>query len=283
MSAVPTNNTVTTSPDETIHSSSSSTHHQPAQNTVLPTLLDDSFSDVLMDFDFESLNPGVDALHAPPAQVPDQPVNGGPQSHIPPENPPAATFRTFPQPTIPPAILPDIPNPLTFSTFDGAYLPYPFAYPNRAPVPFLASPSAATFHPGYRASLSNATDFSIPMAALAPSWSVTGMNPEPERAPVSGQWMGVPMGMPPVARGNANPASTVTAGGSGAGASGTPAVARAGGAWAPVSHCSCCHRVNPLVRVDDTIEWVRPGVMKMVVWFNWISNAGAEAQESWGP
>lgn len=51
----------------------------------------------------------------------------------------------------------------------------------------------------------------------------------------------------------------------------------------PVSRCSCCKRFQPLVRVDDAIEWVRPDVMKMTLWFNWSSNADAEAQESWEP
>jgi hypothetical protein len=51
----------------------------------------------------------------------------------------------------------------------------------------------------------------------------------------------------------------------------------------PVSRCSCCKRFQPLVRVDDDIKWVRPDVMKMTLWFNWSSNADAEAQESWEP
>jgi len=49
----------------------------------------------------------------------------------------------------------------------------------------------------------------------------------------------------------------------------------------PVPRCSC-YRHQPLVRVDDTIEWVRPGVMKMVVHFNFSWNAEAEAHSSWG-
>ena len=51
----------------------------------------------------------------------------------------------------------------------------------------------------------------------------------------------------------------------------------------PVSRCTCCKRVHPLVRLDDTIEWVRPDVMKMVLYFNWSQNADAEAHESWEP
>jgi len=295
MSTVPTNST--TSPDKTTHSSSASTHRQPElQNTIVPTLLDDLLSDVPMDFDFERLNPGVDALLAPPPQVPHL-VNGGPQHqhHMAPETPPTPIFHVLPQPPIPLAILPAIVHPLTFGTFDNLYPSYPFPYPNTVPIPFLTSSSAAVFDPGDRAPLSNTANPSIPMASLAaqpmapapgPSSSATQWNSGPERDPVSGLQMGVPAAMPTVASGNANATATVTAGSAGAANSGTAAGATAfaggGDARAPVSRCSCCHRVNPLIRVDDTIEWVRPGVMKMVVWFNWTSNAEAEArEESW--
>jgi hypothetical protein len=60
-----------------------------------------------------------------------------------------------------------------------------------------------------------------------------------------------------------------------------PAPARAEPPQVPVSRCTCCKRVHPVVRVDDTIEWVRPDMMKMVLYFNWSSNAEAEAHESW--
>jgi hypothetical protein len=64
-----------------------------------------------------------------------------------------------------------------------------------------------------------------------------------------------------------------------------PAPPRAEPPQVPVSRCTgtCCKRVNPLVRVDDAIEWVRPDVLKMVLYFNWSSNAEAEAHESWEP
>lgn len=48
----------------------------------------------------------------------------------------------------------------------------------------------------------------------------------------------------------------------------------------PVPRCSC-YRHQPLVRVDDTIEWARPGGMKMVVHFNFSWDAEAEAHSSW--
>ena len=50
----------------------------------------------------------------------------------------------------------------------------------------------------------------------------------------------------------------------------------------PIPRCSCRGR-QPLVRVDDSIEWVRPDVMKMVLHFNFSWNAEAEAHSSWEP
>jgi hypothetical protein len=41
-------------------------------------------------------------------------------------------------------------------------------------------------------------------------------------------------------------------------------------------------RELPLVRVKEEVEWVRPDVMKMTLWFNWSPTAEAEAHEAWG-
>ena len=49
----------------------------------------------------------------------------------------------------------------------------------------------------------------------------------------------------------------------------------------PAPFCRCHLRAHPLVRVDDMIEWVRPDLMRMSVWFNWSLDADAEAHESW--
>jgi hypothetical protein len=38
----------------------------------------------------------------------------------------------------------------------------------------------------------------------------------------------------------------------------------------------------PFVRIEDRIEWVSRDVMKMTLWFNWSSDAEAEAHEAWG-
>jgi len=62
----------------------------------------------------------------------------------------------------------------------------------------------------------------------------------------------------------------------------TTAFVRAEPRQVPVPRCSC-YRRQPLVRVDDTIEWVRPDVMKMVLYFNFSWNAEAKAHSSWEP
>ena len=57
--------------------------------------------------------------------------------------------------------------------------------------------------------------------------------------------------------------------------------AYAGPRQAPVFHCACVQHGHPLVRVHDIVEWVRPDVMKMSVYFNFSPNAAAEAHSSW--
>jgi hypothetical protein len=105
-------------------------------------------------------------------------------------------------------------------------------------------------------------------SGLASSSSLTWMTPIiPTSNPVIRPWDADTASMGPATI----PALTSTA------------PARAEPSQVPVSRCTCCKRVNPLVRVDDTIEWVRPDVMKMVLYFNWSSNAEAEAHEPWEP
>ncbi|KAI0269917.1 hypothetical protein BC834DRAFT_841644 [Gloeopeniophorella convolvens] len=53
---------------------------------------------------------------------------------------------------------------------------------------------------------------------------------------------------------------------------------------APPSHFSPSIHVpqgRPLVRVEDTIEWVRPGVLRMTVYFNWSPDAEIGARGPW--
>ena len=66
-------------------------------------------------------------------------------------------------------------------------------------------------------------------------------------------------------------------------AAASTASVRAESRQVPASRCACCRRVHPLVRVNDAVEWVRPDVMRMVLYFNWSQNAEAEAHESWEP
>ena len=55
-----------------------------------------------------------------------------------------------------------------------------------------------------------------------------------------------------------------------------------GPSQAPIFHCACVRQHgHPLVRVHDTVEWVRPDVMRMVVYFNFSPNAAIEAHSSW--
>lgn len=57
--------------------------------------------------------------------------------------------------------------------------------------------------------------------------------------------------------------------------------ANAGSRQAPAFHCACVQHGHPLVRVHDTVEWVRPDVMKMTVYFNFSPNAADEAHSCW--
>ncbi|KAI9465041.1 hypothetical protein BJY52DRAFT_1184080 [Lactarius psammicola] len=46
----------------------------------------------------------------------------------------------------------------------------------------------------------------------------------------------------------------------------------------PTPFCRCNLRAYPFVRVDS-FEWVRPDVMKMIVWYNWSLDAEAEVRQ----
>ena len=172
------------------------------------------------------------------------------------------SFGSFPGPVIHPAVI-------SQSPFDGTYsLPNPSMW---------AGPSYALYGGGDQAALAGGQH----MAAAVPSMS--GTMP---------MMMTAPAAAPPF------PSSmhvTAPASGSPAGAR-VPIVrpwdmdaATAAGTFArtaprPVpTFCRCNRRPHPFVRVDDTIEWVRPDLMKMVVYFNWSLDAEAEAHEPWGP
>ena len=178
--------------------------------------------------------------------------------------PQSADFGGFPHSnTHPPAIAPQ----LAVDVFDGRSDPITH--------PWASCPSSsrsAAFDSGEQLSLSGIQN--IPMMpvmapALAPSSSLTWMtsvSPTPE--PLVRPWDASATLMNPAASASASTSMRAE-----------PREPRRG----PVSRCSCCNRFQPLVRVDDAIEWVRPDVMKMTLWFNWSPNADAEAQESWEP
>ena len=178
--------------------------------------------------------------------------------------PQSADFGGFPHSnTHPPAIAPQ----LAVDVLDGRS--DPITHP-RASCP--SSSRSAAFDSGEQLSLSGIQN--IPMIpvmapALAPSSSLTWMtsvSPTPE--PLVRPWDASATLMNPAASASASTSMRAE-----------PREPRRG----PVSRCSCCNRFQPLVRVDDAIEWVRPDVMKMTLWFNWSPNADAEAQESWEP
>ena len=150
---------------------------------------------------------------------------------------------------------------LTIGVFDGTFDP-------------ITQPSTSRPSGQSPALFDNMTSGLVPGMAptLASSASLNWLTPTPKLA---------------VRPWDANTASMGTAAFAAAAAATTTGTAapsvRAEPRQVPVSRCTCCKRVHPLVRVNDTIEWVRPDVMKMVLYFNWSQNADAEAHEPWEP
>lgn len=196
--------------------------------------------------------------------------------------PPTASFNAHQQHNIHPAVAPQS----TFDRPDGSYALFSRA---SVPLPGPASSSSAVFDSGAQTS----QIFSIPTTSgLAPtptsSSSLTWL--DPLVAPVVPGWSSTsipnpianPWGadvIPTCYRAEAATATATAA----AAAPATPSSTRAEPRQAPVSRCSCCKRVHPFVRIDKTIEWIRPDLMKMVIYFNWSSNAEAEGPISWEP
>jgi hypothetical protein len=148
-------------------------------------------------------------------------------------------------------------SPPTIDVSDGTS--YPITHPS------ASRPSGSSFAAGIGNILNPMSGLT---PALAPSSPLTWMNSmTPTRKPLMRTWETSAASMGP---------ATVAAGAS-------TAFVRAEQRQVPISRCSCCKRANPLVRVDDAIEWVRPDVMKMVLYFNFSLNAEAEAHESWEP
>ncbi|KAH9980002.1 hypothetical protein BGW80DRAFT_1272218 [Lactifluus volemus] len=167
-----------------------------------------------------------------------------------------------PPPIIHPTVAPQF-------TSDGTYplLTHPSAS-------FPTGSSSALFGSGEKAAVSGISQVPMPSGpALAASAFASSL--ARPMVPVSGPSICAPTSPSIVLPWNAD-ATTASAAGAGASA---PRVQRR----APIDRCRCCRRAHPFVRIYDTIEWVRPDVMKMIVYFNWSLNAEQEAPESWEP
>lgn len=193
--------------------------------------------------------------------------SGVPQCHVANMLVPRATqLNTLPQSSTHAALAPQP----TVDVFDNTS--HAIAHPS-ASYPSGSGPAA--FENGeQQLSFSGIQNTPIPMTSgpvpsgLASSSSLTWMTPIiPPSNPVIRPWDAGTASMGPATI----PALTST----------TPA--RTEPSQVPVSRCACRKRVRPFVRINDTIEWVRPDVMKMVLYFNYSSNAEAEAHGRWEP
>jgi len=206
-------------------------------------------------------SPPTGLQHVPRSQVIGEPQRIG-RSPRGPQQP--SSSRSFPEPFNHPAVVPQSP-------FDGTYSfqTHPSKHPSAWPSP------GSTFYGGGGGCEQAAPAVAIPsmsgtvpMALMAPAAApFSSSSTHHVTAPTSG----LPAGarMPVVRPWNAAP---------------TGACSRAAVPPPPIPTpvCSCRRlRAHPLVRVDDMIEWVRPDLMRMSVWFNWSLNADAEAHESW--
>ena len=160
---------------------------------------------------------------------------------------------------------PPVDHQLNLDTFDGAYA----FLPQLTSSLLSTSSSAIEFSGGeWAAPPSSIQNQNVPFpvtsrpASVQPS--LTPVIPT-FGSPISTSIPIVPMGSVPAA---AAPTTNTT-------------FARAEPRQVHTSRGLCPECVRPLVRVDNTIEWVRPDVMKMVVYFNFSSNAETEAHSSW--
>jgi len=223
-----------------------------------------SFDDLFSNEDFLTiLDSGVNPRPFSPHDVPPQ---GGtfPQDVVRPFFPQVTGFNALPQSTL--------------DAFDGTYAPH-----SHFTASSHAGSSSAALGAGEQLSLFGTQNISIPSGpalALAPppgpsspsSSSLNLMDPV-SVAPTFGWPTGA---LSPVVRAwDATVPSMARA-------TTTAASVRAEPRQVPVPRCSC-YRRQPLVRMDDSIEWVRPDVMKMVLHFNFSWNAEAEAHSSWEP
>jgi hypothetical protein len=176
-------------------------------------------------------------------------------------------FSSHPQPNVHPAIA----HQLTFNTSTGVFdhSPQPLTL-----YPATSSPAVERGGAEQVASLSSIQNVPFPMMSRpAPSW--------PSSTPV------VPISGPPISASvHLRRPSDASAVAMGSAATVAPATITTNFVHSeprqvPAPHGWCPECVRPLVRVDNSVEWVRPDLMKMVVYFDFSSNAGAGAQSSW--
>jgi hypothetical protein len=241
---------------------------QGPQLEDVPISLDDILpNDLLLDLDFD-----VNTLAFPPSSVPPQ---GG---FLPSElNPLSYTANLTTPPPPQPGILPPVALQPTFDAFDGAYAFHP-----QPPALYRSGSSSAAFGDGgHQASLfgTGIQNFPVPTMsgqtpAVASASSSSSVNwTDPVTSAASGyEWS------------TGAPTPVVRTWEAFADSKGHPAATSASARVEPRQVAVPLlpfRRLHPLVRVDDTIEWVRPDVMKMVLYFNWSMNAEDEAHESW--
>jgi hypothetical protein len=178
----------------------------------------------------------------------------------------ASGFSSHPQPNVHPAIA----HQLTFNTSNGVFDRSPQPLPL---YPATSSPAVERGGAEQVASLSSIQNIPFPMTSgPAPAW--------PSSTPV------VPISGPPISasvhlrRPSDARAVAMSSAAAVAPATITTNFTHSEPRQVPAPRGWCPECVRPLVRVDNT-EWVRPDVMKVVLYFNFSSNVGAGAQSSW--
>jgi hypothetical protein len=244
-------------PDDTNQPTPTIFLQQGPQDEVPISIIDVFSNDNLLEFSDSGVNPR-------PFSPPHVPPQGG---TLPPD-----AVKPFPQTTSFNAL----PQSTSYA-FDGTYVP-PLSHPSASNI---TGSSSAALDGGEETSLFGAQNISMTMPsgpALAPAPVFSSSSSLNFANPVSvAPMFGWPTGAhSPVVRAwdatVPSMARTTT----------DTAFVRAEPRQVPVPRCSC-YRRQPLVRVDDTIEWVRPDVMKVVLYFNFSWNAEAEAHSSWEP
>jgi hypothetical protein len=169
-------------------------------------------------------------------------------------------FMPFQQSVIHPALAPQSP-------FDGTY--------SLRGQPSASGPGSSFYGGGGQAIFGGGGQNMMAVPVPSTSGTVPMSMTSPAAAPIFSSLHGtVPMSGSPV--GASTPVVRAW----------DPATATPAGASVPrhvSTFCRCRLRAHPFVHVGDKIEWVRPDLMRMDIWFNWSLNAEAEAHGWSGP